>query len=74
MIATLLAALPPGVAPVAVVLVAVGMGMVAWRLFRLALRVVFFVVFVVVIAGVALWLDPGSVDRLRGAPSPSSSP
>lgn len=56
-----LESLPPGIIPVVAVLVAAIVGVILWRLFKLAMKVVAFVVFLTILTGVVLWWQPGLI-------------
>ena len=56
-----LESLPPSIIPVVAVLAAAIVGVVLWRLFKLAMKLVVFVVFLIVVAGAVVWWQPGLV-------------
>jgi hypothetical protein len=58
-----LAELPPALVPVIVVVVATLVGAVLWRLFRIALKVVFAFVFFFVVVAVLGWNRPDLARR-----------
>jgi len=55
---SLLEQIPASVAPFAAAVVAGVIGAILWRLFKLALKVVMFIVFCIVMLGVFAWWQP----------------
>jgi hypothetical protein len=55
---TLFESLPPGAIPFVSAVVAGVIGFILWRLFKLALKVVAFITFLIVILGVFAWWQP----------------
>ncbi|MBM4281826.1 MAG: hypothetical protein FJ137_14075 [Deltaproteobacteria bacterium] len=69
--------LPSALMPVVGVVVATLVGAVLWRLFKLALKLVFLVVAVLVLASVIVWKRPdlaGAADSALGATSAAAGP
>jgi hypothetical protein len=71
-------AIPPAALPVISAIAAGVIGLLLWRLFKLALKVVAFVVFLILLGGVTAWWQPGLVglgkevvERQMGAPLPT---
>ena len=71
-------AIPPAAIPVISAIAAGVIGLLLWRLFKLALKVVAFVVFLILLGGVTAWWQPGLVglgkeveERQMGAPLPT---
>jgi hypothetical protein len=55
---SLLESLPPGAMPFIAAVVAGVIGFILWRIFQLALKVVAFVVFLIVLVGMFAWWQP----------------
>jgi hypothetical protein len=71
-------AMPPSAIPVVTTIVAGVIGILLWRLFKLAMKVVAFIVFLIVLGGVIAWWQPGLVglgkdvvESQLGAPLPT---
>jgi len=53
--------IPPSAIPVVTAIIAGVIGLLLWRLFKLAMKVVAFIVFLIVLGGVVAWWQPGLV-------------
>ncbi len=54
----MLESIPPALVPVVVAVVASVIGALLWRLFKLALKVVAFIVFLIICVGMVAWWQP----------------
>lgn len=59
-------AIPPAALPVISAIIAGVIGLLLWRLFKLALKVVVFVVFLILLGGAIAWWQPGLVGLGKG--------